>query len=243
MPMPRHVPLLLLTLIPLACGGDCPDPHELREAAAIAPGQVLTIEFGSGDLRIIGAERAPEVRLEASTCGAPAVAPFTDAAEGPTLRLDLPRPGTVDAEVRVPAGTAVRLAHRRGEAEVYGTGPLEVRHGQGRLVVEEIIGGVLIRDGGGPVYVRGVAGDVEVEDAGDALFVREVQGSLDVIDGSGGIYASDIAGDVVVYMDGTGAIEARHVGGDLRVEDKTRDLRLIRHDDVGGSVDLPASPP
>ena len=229
---------LLLSLTMLGACADCPDAFELRERRVVRAGQRVSLSLPDGQLTLVGRERSTTLELEARGCrargGASIVSDSLD--DAAALRVAARH---ADVRAFVPAGTEVVVRHGSGNVQIRAVGPADVETRGGRVRIEQAIGQVRVEAGPGSLYVREVVGDVEVVDGPGAVFLEGVLGSVRVRDGSGGIHLREIEGDVLIEADGSGAVEARSIAGDVVVRAKSDDARMIRTNDVGGSVRLP----
>ena len=236
---PIAVTLALASSVLTACS-DCPDAFELAERVEVRPDQRVVLVVPDGGLRVIGRERSPRFEVEARGCqvrgDAHVQADSSDAARTIEVFAAL-------AEVRawVPAGAEVEVQHGSGDVDVRAVGPSIIVTGQGDVRIAQVVGNVVVQAGSGSLYVREVVGDVHVMDGPGALFIEDVMGSVRLSDGSGGVHLRGIQGDVVIDGDGSGAIDARDIGGALVVRAKAEDLRMVRWHDVAGGVQLPAA--
>lgn len=224
----------------LAACADCPDAFELSERVEARPDDRILITAPEGELRVIGRERSATVEIEARGCRAREGARIRHDSTASGHRLEVLAPHA-DVRAWVPAGAEVEIQHGSGDLEVRAVGPVVIASRGGDVRVEQVVGTVVVQAGSGSLYVREVVGDVAVMDGPGALFVENVMGGARIRDGSGGIHLREIEGDVVIEGDGSGAIDARALGGALTVRAKSDDVRMIRWNDVAGDVTLPAA--
>jgi len=225
---------------------DTPDPID------------VTVEVVVGDLRVTAGDR-PDTRVEVRPSD-----PGTDldvrAAEQTRveyadgrLLVKAPKqrglglfgkPGSVDVELRLPAGSrlhadagiaTVSVAGRLGETRVKtgvgdirldGTGPLEVSTGSGNVAVGTVTGTARVTTGAGEVRVGSVDGDATVKNstgdtwigrAGGPLRVNAASGAIAVGRAVAGVTAASSHGAVRVDEAAGGVVALRTSMGELEV--------------------------
>jgi hypothetical protein len=170
------------------------------------------------------------------------------------------RYAALDLEVTVPKSAQLNITDTSGNIELSDVGQSTLVDQSGDLVLKNVNGDVEISDEAGDARVIGVAGNVllkdgagniEIEDvrgnvritrdtSGD-VSVTKVGGSVEIVDdGAGNITAREITNNVTVGKDGAGDINVSEVGGDFIVT--TDSTGTILHDQVRGSVHIPAGP-
>ncbi len=195
-----------------------PPQGEYRKAVEFAPGSVLFLENGSGDVEITGGadeilqvtargpagfpEQGRGIRIHGAWSHRPDLA-VQRIANGYRVRLrglDGPsRPPRTDIQVRVPRH--VLIEELRAE-----DGNVSISDAYGRLVISLGRGDVTVRNFSGPVDISAGSGTVDVE-------------ALDIRDGDS-LVISTGAGDIVLRLEReAGArIEARAPNGVVRSE-------------------------
>lgn len=122
---------------------------------------------------------------------------------------------SVDIDIRVPQGLALKIDDSSGSLEVNDVqSDVVIDDGSGSMRVSGATS-VKIDDGSGSVTVRNVTGDVEIEDGSGSITVEHVGGSVRIDDGSGGIDVDDVEHDLVIVDDGSGGLDASNVRGDI----------------------------
>jgi hypothetical protein len=246
-------PLVALVALPAAAQYRDLEFSAPREGTANAAGATrIVIEAAAGSLRVNGKSGSREVRATgtafASTRRLLEEVTLTVERRGGdvVVVVDIPdddgwdddMQALLDLTVDVPDDIALRVEDGSGEAEVIGTGALEIVDGSGALRLERIGGALSVVDGSGELEIGKVRGDVRVRDGSGEIEVRDVTGSLTIeSDGSGEIDVDGVTGRVHVEADGSGSINARNVGGDFVVDRKGSGG--IRYRDVKGEVVIP----
>lgn len=191
----------------------------------------LNVRIGHGSLTVTTADDLAEasVTLTPRTKGSDILDRITVGMNGHTLEVLAPREGgladligawkrdreSVDAEITVPTGTAVKLATftaginvvgRTGGADVAtGTGAitmgevdgdLRLRFGSASSRVERVTGSTVIRSGAGDASFGEMCGDLEAGFGSGDLDARVVRGTARLRAGSGNLRLSAIHGDV-----------------------------------------------
>jgi hypothetical protein len=226
--------------------GRC-DERAPRQASEDAAGVTrLEIEARAGSLRIVGREGAAQVAVTGTACARNAgdleQVQIRTTRSGDTLRIrtEMPRGGnaTLDLEVVMPRGLALRVDDSSGELEIEGSGTTSIADSSGSISVTDVDGVLEIDDSSGSIDVRRVSGDVRIEDGSGSIEVEGVGGSVVIEDdGAGAIRISEVEGDVHFEEDGSGGIVVRGVGGSFRVD---RDgSGGVRYRDVNGEVSVP----
>lgn len=170
------------------------------------------------------------------------------------------RYAALDLEVTVPKSVQLNITDTSGDIELSDVGPSTVVDQSGDLLLQNINGDLEISDEAGEVRVASVAGNVRLKDgagnieledirgnvriaedkAGD-ISIAKVSGSVEVVeDGAGSITVRGVANYVTVGKDGSGDINVSEIGGDFIVT--TDSTGSILHDQVRGSVHIPAKP-
>lgn len=126
-----------------------------------------------------------------------------------------------------------------------GSGLIEIKDVNGRLVIDDgsggidlanITGDVRVDDGSGELSIDNVGGNVEVDDGSGGIEINDIHGDLSVDDGSGGMKITKIAGSVVV-TDGSGSIYIEGVDQDVTIKEAGSGGLSIH--DVKGKVTKP----
>ncbi len=205
-----------------------PPQGEFRKTVDFAPGSVLVLEFGSGDIEITGGNRETLEVMARGPAGFPAqgrgiriagawaqrpdlaVQRIADGYRIKARALDGPyRPPRSDVRVRVPHSVVIE----------------EVRAENGNVTISDTYGRVVVSLGKGDVVIRNYSGPVDIS-VGTGTVDVEV---LDVREGDA-IVLSTGEGDIVLRLepDAEARIEARAPNGVVRSE-------------IDLGVDLPAS--
>lgn len=185
----------------------------------------LHVRLGQGKLTVTTVDDATEASVTLTALGknTDILDRITVGMNGRTLEVLTPREGglidflggwkrdaaSVDAEITVPSGTAVKLTTFTADITVVGrTGGADLATGTGAIVVGEVDGDLRLRFGSASSRVQRVTGSATVRSgSGDAIF-GEVLGDLEAGFGSG-----DLRADVV-----RGSSRLRAGSGDLRVD-------------------------
>lgn len=235
-------------------GQECRYTVERAGAVAAAASDRITVEAGSGHLRVEGRQGLSEVRVVGAACAShesflPALQVTVERRGGEVeVRTHYPdsrdrdrydrRVAMIDLVVEVPLGAAVDIQDSSGAMEVYSVGSLRIDDSSGEIFVQGVDGDLVIDDSSGEIEARDVAGDVSIDDGSGDIDVTDVQGVVRIDDGSGSIRVAEVERDVLVDRDGSGSISVRDVRGDFRV---LRDgSGGVRHSGVQGRVDIPA---
>lgn len=170
------------------------------------------------------------------------------------------RYAALDLEVSAPKGAQLNITDTSGDIELSDVGPSTVVDQSGDMLLKNINGDLEISDDAGEVRVAGVAGSVRLKDGAGNLELENIRGNVRITqdgpgdisaakigdnfevveDGAGNITAREIASNVTVEKDGSGDINVSGVGGDFIVSTDT--TGSILHDQVRGSVHIPAKP-
>lgn len=267
---------LLLAATPVfAWGNDC-EFSATREVSLGAPrGQPLAVLARAGDLTVRGEASLNRVIATGKACASSQALldeiRLTAGKDGadPAVRVEMPDLGngwggwgssyaSLDLEVRVPTGTALRVDDSSGDARIEAIAALEVNDSSGDLDIRDVAGAVTVEDNSGDVDVRSVgsvhvrrdnSGDLDIADVrGDVVIDRDSSGDIDVADvrgdatvdtdSSGDIEFKRIAGSARVDRDSSGGIYADHIGGDFVV--RSDGSGGIHHTGVTGRIDVPA---
>lgn len=167
---------------------------------------------------------------------------------------------SLDLEVTVPKSAQLNITDTGGTIELSDVGPATIVDEAGDLLLKGINGDLEISDEAGEVRVAGVAGNVLLKDGAGNIELEDIRGNVRITrDGSGDISVAKIGGNVEVFEDGAGNITAREVAnnvtvgkdgsGDINVSEVGGDFIVtadstgsILHDQVRGSVNMPAKP-
>jgi hypothetical protein len=122
---------------------------------------------------------------------------------------------SVDLDIRVPHGLALRVDDGRGSMKFIDVNSdVRIDDGSGSMDITGVKS-VYIDDGSGSIKVSGVDGDVEIEDGSGSITVERVGGSVTIDDGSGSIDIDDVEHDVTIVDDGSGGPNASNVRGTI----------------------------
>jgi hypothetical protein len=167
---------------------------------------------------------------------------------------------TLDLEVTVPKSAQLNITDTSGDLELIDVGPstivdqsgdmllrningdLQISDEAGDVRVTSVTGNLQLKDGAGNIDLQDIRGDVRItQDSSGDIFIAKVGGSVEVVeDGAGNITAREVASSVTVGKDGSGDINVSEIGGDFSVTTDT--MGSILHDQVRGSVHIPAKP-
>jgi len=126
---------------------------------------------------------------------------------------------SIDLDVRMPAGIALRVDDGSGSTTITGvSGDVYVDDGSGSLRVTNA-GSVSVDDGSGSIKVSGASGDVYVNDGSGSIEIRGVGGSVTIDDGSGSINVDDVEKDLIIVDDGSGGVTYTNVRGIVEQDD------------------------
>jgi DUF4097 and DUF4098 domain-containing protein YvlB len=201
------------------------------------------VEIGVGDLRVTATDRPdtvvtvrptdPGIDLDVRTAGQTRV----EYADG-RLLVKTPkqralglfdRPGSVDVEITLPAGSELRAEAGVAAVHVAGTlGPCHVKTGTGDVHLDDT-GPLDLTTASGAVTVGTVTGDATVTNALGGLQVRRVVGRATVKNSHGDSRIGEVTGDLrvqaatgSVLIDRAGAdVTATTAGGDIRIGEVT----------------------
>lgn len=182
--------------------------------------------LGRGTLTVTAIDEATEasVTLTDRDPAGDAVSRITVAMRGRTLEVLAPReggladvlgdlmlrnePGTVDAEIVVPAGTAMQLSTFTADITLVGrSAGADVATAAGAIVLDHVDGDLRLRFGRSQGRVERVSGDVVVRSGSGDVSLGQIDGNLEVATGSG-----EVTADVV-----RGSVRARAGSGGLRL--------------------------
>ncbi|ROS23590.1 DUF4097 family beta strand repeat-containing protein [Cellulomonas sp. PhB150] len=136
--------------------------------------------------------------------------------------------------VTVPAGTEVVVHASDGDVTAQGlSGALDIRSGDGRTEVSDLVGDLTLAASNGAVDVRSVQGDVDVRSSDGSTSVDGVSGSLTATSGDGRVTVSGVAGDVDVSSN-DGDVTVYGTGDPVALDLQTNDGRQ--------TVDAPTDP-
>ncbi|MGC8669123.1 MAG: DUF4097 family beta strand repeat-containing protein [Chthonomonadales bacterium] len=230
---------------------------------AVTPDATIRVENQFGDVRIVGtpaqegaseqvtiqlhkvAWAASREEAQAALTHIQVMVSPTDGGPASHLEIHVQAPegwreGTADLLVHVPSQATVDGNTTFGEvrAEAVG-GNVGVRTAGGSVFVEEI---------GGSVNITSVTGDIEARGVSQPANISTKSGSIHAEDLRRGATLSSVSGDVHAALVEGGALEARSVSGDVRVEEAgvqtPVDLRIetvsgdIRMDHAHGNVNV-----
>jgi len=232
-------------------GGECEYEIDRELTVSVSAGSTLSVNAGSGELRIEGRQGLDEIQAVGRVCASHEE--FLDDLQitaemvGQNVVLSAHYPETwgwrgnrtarIDLTIAMPLGMELDVDDSSGSMVISGSGELRIDDSSGSMRVSGINGSLSIDDSSGDIVVEDVAGDVEIRDGSGGIDVRDVRGTVSLRDGSGGIDVAEVERDVIVEDDGSGSIDVRAVGGDFIVRDDGSGG--IRHRDVGGAVQIP----
>lgn len=122
---------------------------------------------------------------------------------------------SIDLEVQVPEGTAVRIDDSSGSIDVSGlNADVFIDDGSGSIDVSRA-GAVEVHDGSGSIDINYANGDVRIDDGSGSISVTNVKGSVYIDDGSGSIKVNVVEQDLVIIGDGSGSLSYANVGGSV----------------------------
>lgn len=170
------------------------------------------------------------------------------------------RYAALDLEVTVPQSAQLTISDTSGDIELSDLGASTIIDQSGDLLLKNINGDLEISDETGEVRVAGVAGSVRLKDGSGNIELEDIRGNVritqdssgDILtakiggnfevaeDGAGKITAREVSKNVTVVKDGAGDIDVSEIGGDFIVD--TDITGRILHDQVRGSVHIPAKP-
>jgi hypothetical protein len=226
--------------------------HARSQEARLDAGDLerLSVEAGSGSLRVVGRADLDEVVVRSMMCASSErlleqlVSTLTREGGEAVVDTDYPRSSgfgnryaRIDLEIDVPLGMDADIIDASGALYVGGTGDTEVTDGSGEIEAQGVSGSLTVRDGSGEIRVADIGGDVEIIDGSGEIHLTTVGGDVSLTDGSGPIEISEVSGSVHVRADGSGSIEVADVGGDFRVG--ADGSGSITHSGVKGKVDIP----
>lgn len=151
-----------------------------------------------------------------------------------SIRVEAPegwREGTADLTVRIPVHAGVEVNTTFGEVRTEGVG--------GSVTVRTASGPVFVEENGGPVNIAGIGSDIEIRGVAGPATVSTKSGSIRAEDLRKGASLSSVSGDIhAVGIEG-GALEARSVSGDLRVQEAGMKTPLdLKLETVSGDIRL-----
>lgn len=191
----------------------------------------LHVRLGHGKLTVTAVDDCTEasVTLTALSKSSDILDRIAVGMNGHTLEVLTPREGglidflggwkrdaaSVDAQITVPAGTAVKLTTFTADIAVVGrTGGADVATGTGTIVLDEVDGDVRLRFGSASSRVERVTGSATVRSgSGDAIF-GEIRGDLEAGFGSGDLQADVVRGSSRLRA-GSGNLRLDAVHGDV----------------------------
>jgi len=212
---------------------------EVRDLELAAEGlSELFIDAGAGELIVTGVEGAGDIRVTATITVDDGDAENTRKYLEKRLRLTLERDGdrgvlisnfrnnwtwssggTIDLDVRVPAGLDLRVDDGSGAIRISDVvASVKVDDGSGPMEISNT-GPVDIDDGSGSITIRGAAGDVYINDGSGSISITSVSGSVRIDDGSGSIDVDDVEKDLILDDIGSGAVTYTNVRGVVEQDD------------------------
>ncbi len=210
---------------------------------------VATVELGVGDLRVTAADRPgtvvdvrpsdPGIELDVHAAEQTRV----EYADG-RLLVKAPKqrglglfgkPGSIDVEITLPAGSELRAEAGIASVHVSGTlGRCRVKTGVGDVHLDDT-GPLDLATSSGAVTVGAVTGSASVSTASGALQVGRIDGAATVKNSNGETRIGAVTGDLRVQA-ANGSVLVDRAGGDVTATSANGDVRV---GEVGvGSVSL-----
>ncbi len=207
------------------------------------------VEIGVGDLRVTATDRPdtvvtvrptdPGIDLDVHTAGQTRV----EYADG-RLLVKAPkqralglfgRPGSIDVEITLPAGSELRAEAGVAAVHVAGTlGPCHVKTGTGDVHLDDT-GPLDLTTASGAVTVGTVTGDASVTTASGTLRVGRVDGAAVVKNSNGESRIGEVTGDLRVQA-ANGSVLIDRAGADVTAATANGDVRV--GEVTAGSVSL-----
>jgi DUF4097 and DUF4098 domain-containing protein YvlB len=206
--------------------------QRVEQRRAVAPDGFVEIESTSGSVRVVGWNRA-EVEVGGST-GRSAEG-FTITGGPRRTRIEVghwghPRGGRSDLEIRVPAGSSLRI-------ECY-SAAITVSDVTGSVWAESVDGSITVTSGSKEIDVETVNGAIEVTAPAKRVRAESTNGSVTVRGGSGAIEASTVNGSLTVTGGTFDSARLETVNGRIRFEGDLSPRATLDAEAVGGSVEL-----
>jgi hypothetical protein len=169
----------------------------------------LSCRLGGGSL-VVHAEpgrQVAQVTVEPRDPRADVLSRSTIELRGSQLVVHIPDEGSgfghtgrrdeVDLTLRLPAGTAMRLAAGSADVTVHGrSGPMDVRTGSSTIVLDDVEGELSARTGSGNLRARSVTGAATCKGGSGDVEIDEVGGDVAVTVGSGDLRLGRTGGAV-----------------------------------------------
>jgi len=215
---------------------------------AATPDVFVVVENPLGDVRVIGGADQVSVQIrkdawatsrEEALVALNRIQVVTPPSEsGPASRLEFRvqapegwRDGTADLLVRIPSQGSIEVHTAFGEVRAEAVG--------GALNVRTISGSVFVEEIGGAATIASTTGDIEAKGVSGAVTINTKSGSIRAEDLRRGAALSSVSGDVHAAQVEGGALEARSVSGDVRVEQAGIQTPVdLRMESVSGDIHL-----
>ncbi|MGH8862984.1 MAG: DUF4097 family beta strand repeat-containing protein [Jatrophihabitantaceae bacterium] len=192
----------------------------------------LIVRYGHGSVTVSARDDLAEalVRLTARIPDSDILDRIAIEMRGPTLAVVAPRQGglsdlfggfrdrdTVDAEITVPSGTAMKLTTGSADITVTGrSGGADVASGSAHIDLDAVDGDLRVRCGSASSRVRAVSGDVVARSGSGDLSLGEIAGAVQAGSGSGNL-SIDTAHGPVRSRAGSGDMRIGTAHGDVDV--------------------------
>jgi DUF4097 and DUF4098 domain-containing protein YvlB len=200
---------------------------------------VATVELGVGDLRVTAADR-PGVLVDVRPSD-PALDLDVHAAEqtrveytDERLLVRAPKqrglglfgkPGSIDVEITLPAGSELRAEAGLAAVQVAGTlGACRIKTGTGDVHLQDT-GPLDLSTASGDVTVGTVTGTASVHTASGTLRVARVDGAATVKNSNGDSLVGEVTGDLRAQA-GNGSIVVDRAGADVVATSSNGDVRI-----------------
>jgi DUF4097 and DUF4098 domain-containing protein YvlB len=228
--MNRFAMAMLATLLAGAAARADTRIDERRPATKDAK---VSIEAGSGDVRVIGWEKL-EVQVTGSILEDRASLEFESANGRVDISVDAehydPRAAKADLEIHVPFGSQVSVDGFASEISVTGIA--------GSVEAEAVNGSIKVQATGGSIHATTVNGSVDVESKGGAVHAESVNGRVSVRGGADNLEASTVNGELVVAIGRSSNVDLQTVSGPLQFSGTVADAGSMSAESVSGSIDL-----
>lgn len=228
--MNRFAMAMLATLL---AGAAARADTKIDERRAATKDAKVSIEAGSGNVRVIGWEKL-EVQVTGSILEDRASLSF----ESENGRVDIsvdaehydPRAAKADLEIHVPFGSQVSVDGFASEISVTGIA--------GSVEAEAVNGSIKVQATGGSIHATTVNGTVDVDSKGGAVHAESVNGRVSVRGGADNLEASTVNGELVVAIGRSSNVDLQTVSGPLQFSGTIADAGSMSAESVSGSIDL-----
>ena len=247
--------LIATTALPAIAQDDDDCRHEAQRSATVdANGaRLLSIEAGSGFLKIVGkpginqviirgracashADLLNDIRLTANREGSDVVITANKRERNDWSGYHGNEYARLDVTIEVPARMAAEIADGSGSIDISNLGAVRIEDGSGDIVGNGLNGDVRVKDGSGGIRLIDVAGRLDIDDGSGSITLRNINGAIDIDDSSGEINIRGAHNNVRI-SDSSGSIDVVDVDGDFVVDDDSSGS--IDYDNVKGRVDIP----